>query len=144
MWEKQSQAEAAATEARDATARAQRLLRQAHLGQAARPEDHSDGFNSMASSTVLQTGPPTPNIGSRPTSMAPSDGEATSSPSCKPCNDCGADLTSSDQAIVGQELPEVEELSFVHSAHEIMGHEDPAQYPPGTPRKDSGAVDPHG
>src|SRR3569833_1008828 len=49
MWEKQSQAAAAAEKARDATAKANKLLRQAHIDVAPPPlggEDVSDGYNT--------------------------------------------------------------------------------------------------
>ena len=64
MWESQSQAEQAASAARYATARANKLMRQAHIGSSgqARSSDdnHSDGYTSLASSTVLGAGMATP------------------------------------------------------------------------------------
>jgi len=78
MWEKQFQAEQAAEEARDATARANKLLRQAHLGGNQHSEDNSDGYNSMSSSTVLQTGSSTPGAASITKSEASSDDEGNS------------------------------------------------------------------
>ena len=78
MWEKQSQAEAAAEKARDATAKANKLLRQAHIDVAPTPlggEDVSDGYNSMSSSTFLQTGPTTPGAGSTKSDSSSSSDE---------------------------------------------------------------------
>ncbi len=74
MWETQSQAEAAAEEARDATARAARLLRRAHIAAGA-AEDVSDGYNNMSSSAFLHTGPTNPGAGS----ISKSDDEGESS-----------------------------------------------------------------
>jgi len=76
MWEKQSKAEEAASFARDASAHADRLMRRAHLTKKKEQEDRSDGFNSMMSSTVLQTEPPTPNESSPAGSEASSDDES--------------------------------------------------------------------
>lgn len=59
MWEKQSQAEQAAVEARTATAHAKDLLQKAHLKntahQARASEENSDGYTSLTSSTLLGT-----------------------------------------------------------------------------------------
>ncbi|CAK7271417.1 ATP-binding cassette-type vacuolar membrane transporter Hmt1 [Sporothrix epigloea] len=59
MWEKQSQAEQAAVEARTATAHAKELLQKAHLKntahQARASEDDSDEYRSLTSSTLLGT-----------------------------------------------------------------------------------------
>ena len=52
MWEKQSQAEQAAIEARNATKVANDLLRQAHL-PSPKHADASDGYHSMSSSAML-------------------------------------------------------------------------------------------
>ncbi|KAK4157101.1 ABC transporter-like protein [Chaetomidium leptoderma] len=52
MWEKHCRAERAAEHARDATRKAKKLLSQANIG--------SDGYNSMLSSTILPTAPPSP------------------------------------------------------------------------------------
>ncbi|OAA58037.1 vacuolar ABC heavy metal transporter [Niveomyces insectorum RCEF 264] len=65
MWEKQSQAEQAAVAARDATARANKLMRQAHISnsptQSRVAEDNLDGYTtSLSSSTVFATGYITP------------------------------------------------------------------------------------
>jgi hypothetical protein len=64
MWDKHCRAERAVHEARLATSKANKLLAQANLS-VPRPShihvgDTSDGYNSMASSTVLQTGLNTP------------------------------------------------------------------------------------
>ncbi|EFX00542.1 vacuolar ABC heavy metal transporter [Grosmannia clavigera kw1407] len=68
MWEKQSQAEQAAVAARDATVRANQLLRQAHISnspiQRRGGDENSDGYTSLSSSTVLATGTTTPRQGS--------------------------------------------------------------------------------
>lgn len=56
MWEKQIRAERAAEEARAATNRANRLLRQANIGGGEHGGYTSDGCNSTSSSTVLQPG----------------------------------------------------------------------------------------
>ncbi|KAK3375080.1 hypothetical protein B0H63DRAFT_265990 [Podospora didyma] len=53
MWEKHCRAERAAEEARDATQKAKKLMYQANLSGV---DEASDGFNSMVSSTILQTG----------------------------------------------------------------------------------------
>ena len=75
MWDKQSKAEEAATFARDASLHADRLMRRANLVKKKETEDRSDGFNSMMSSTVLQTEPP--NVASPVESEASSDDESS-------------------------------------------------------------------
>ena len=77
MWEKQSKAEEAASFARNASEHADRLMRRAHLTKKKEHEDRSDGFNSMMSSTVLQTEPPTPNMSSPARSEPSSDDESS-------------------------------------------------------------------
>ncbi|AEO69164.1 uncharacterized protein THITE_2119261 [Thermothielavioides terrestris NRRL 8126] len=57
MWEKHCRAEQAAERARDATRKARRLLSQAKI---ARPDEISDGYNSMISSAILPTAPHSP------------------------------------------------------------------------------------
>ncbi|KAJ9136758.1 Heavy metal tolerance protein [Pleurostoma richardsiae] len=65
MWEKQARAEEAAEQARAATTRANKLLRQANIGGNDHGEDSSsDGCSSMASSSILQSGSCTPDEGS--------------------------------------------------------------------------------
>ncbi|TPX10824.1 uncharacterized protein E0L32_008213 [Thyridium curvatum] len=63
MWDKQSKAEEAANQARSATRRATRLLRQAHIAEPQAGEDSSDDY-SVSSSALLHTGPTTPGAGS--------------------------------------------------------------------------------
>jgi len=67
MWEKHCRAERAAHAARVATTKANKLLAQANISNAAagqgEVEDPSDDYASMASSTVLQTGLNTPRGG---------------------------------------------------------------------------------
>ncbi len=71
MWESQSQAEQAAVAARFATARANKLLRQAHIGDPDKSDKprtvdtSSGGYNSLTSSTILYAaGTATPRHGS--------------------------------------------------------------------------------
>lgn len=79
MWEKHCRAERAVHEARVATSKANKLLAQVNLsasGKAHHADDPSDGYTSMASSTILQTGLNTPhgdNAGSSSGSDAGSD-----------------------------------------------------------------------
>ncbi len=60
MWEKHCRAERAAEEARVATTKANKLLRQANIPGAKHADYPSDGYNSLASSAILQTGASTP------------------------------------------------------------------------------------
>jgi ATP-binding cassette, subfamily B, vacuolar membrane transporter HMT1/ACLQ len=53
MWQKQIRAERAAEEARAASKKAQKLMRQANIGSKKQPETPSDGYRSLASSTIL-------------------------------------------------------------------------------------------
>ncbi|KAK3379412.1 hypothetical protein B0T24DRAFT_522327 [Lasiosphaeria ovina] len=53
MWEKHCRAERAAEEARDATRKAKKLMCQANISGV---DEMSDGYNSMASSAILQNG----------------------------------------------------------------------------------------
>lgn len=57
MWEKQSKAEEAAVKARDATARANKLLRRAQIGVKTDINDDSDGYNNSACSSTVLPGP---------------------------------------------------------------------------------------
>ncbi|KAB5570203.1 hypothetical protein GE09DRAFT_957754 [Coniochaeta sp. 2T2.1] len=64
MWDKHCRAERAVQEARLATSKANKLLAKANLSVPRKShlnvDDHSDGYNSMSSSTVLHTGLSTP------------------------------------------------------------------------------------
>jgi len=53
MWERQVQAERAAEKARAASRKAQKLLRKANIVSKKQTDGHSDGYNSLDSSTIL-------------------------------------------------------------------------------------------
>lgn len=89
MWEKHCRAERAAEQARDATRKAKKLLCQAKLS---RPDEISDGYNSMLSSTVLPTAPHSPTT----TTAEAHDTESISSESGT--SSSGSDGTLQDEA----------------------------------------------
>jgi len=83
MWEKHCRAERAMRDAQIATANANKLLAQANIsggghvtGQA---DDPSDGYTSMASSTILQTGLNSPREEHGGSSVGSDDGTQTTS-----------------------------------------------------------------
>ncbi|EJT81034.1 heavy metal tolerance protein, variant [Gaeumannomyces tritici R3-111a-1] len=73
MWEKQSKAEEAAVKARDATARANKLLRRAQIGVKTDVNDDSDGYNNSACSSTVLTGPKAASAASEDSSTSDDD-----------------------------------------------------------------------
>ncbi|KAL8417731.1 hypothetical protein RB594_001395 [Gaeumannomyces avenae] len=73
MWEKQSKAEEAAVKARDATARANKLLRRAQIGVKPDVNDDSDGYNNSACSSTVLTGPKAASAASEDSSTSDDD-----------------------------------------------------------------------
>ncbi|KAL8371343.1 hypothetical protein RB595_001254 [Gaeumannomyces hyphopodioides] len=73
MWEKQSKAEEAAVKARDATARANKLLRRAQIGVKTDVNDDSDGYNNSACSSTVLAGPKATSAASEDSSTSDDD-----------------------------------------------------------------------
>jgi len=90
MWDKHVRAERGVSRAHQARRKAKKLLRQANI-QDAKPHDdeRTDGYNSLASSTFLQTGQSTPrdasdeshNNSDSLSNASTSDGELSQAPS---------------------------------------------------------------
>lgn len=76
MWEAQIKAERAATEAREAQARAARAMRKANMGGRQQFEASMDGYNSLASSGTL-SGKGSRRRGEEPTSSSSASMESS-------------------------------------------------------------------
>lgn len=91
MWKKHCRAERAAKQAHDATRKAKELLSRAKIS---RPDEISDGYNSMLSSTILPTGRRSPTVtaaDAHDTASISSDAGSTSSGSEGTLQDEGCD-----------------------------------------------------
>ncbi|KAK4189556.1 putative heavy metal tolerance protein precursor [Podospora australis] len=88
MWEKHCRAERAAEHARDATRKAKKLLSQANIS---RPDELSNGYDSMVSSRILPTAPDSPPV------MAETRDNASISLDDGHSSDSGSDGTLQDE-----------------------------------------------